>query len=96
MFYHKYDDIQRTVWEIKRIGQEWEQNKGWYVFFDSSYDDGKDVYIRGENYKRFCEQVAKECKSLDEIFQADIKKIIAELDEALQYSKQAHDISHAD
>lgn len=96
MFYHKYDDIQRTVWEIKRIGQEWEQNKGWYVFFDSSYDDGKDVYIRGENYKRFCEQVAKECKSLDEIFQADIKKIITELDEALQYSKQAHDISHAD
>lgn len=95
-FYHRYDDIQRTIYEINRINNEWIQNKGWYVFCDSSYSDGQDVYKRGENYKRFCEQVKNNCSQYDEIFVKDIEKLLNELNEALISANIAHKASHID
>lgn len=95
-FYHYFDDIQRTIYEIKRIGAEWKESGGWNIFQDSSYGDDIDVYLRGKKYKTFCTEVAKACKNYDKMFIQDVNKVIEELSFALTDNSSAYISSRLD
>ncbi len=95
-FYHRFDDIYRTVWEIKQACQVWQQEKGWYIFYDNSYGGDVDVFVRGEGYKKFLVSLLANGEDYDEIYLYDINKLLKELNNALDLAKPIHDISHQD
>ena len=92
-FYHYCDDLKRTIYEINRLGADWQENGGRQTFLDSSYGDNVDVYLRGEKYKEFCTKILPVCKKYDQIFVRDVERVLEELQYALSENETAHTLS---
>ena len=95
-FYHYFDDLKRTIYEINRLGADWQENGGRQTFLDSSYGDNVDVYLCGEKYKEFCTKILPVCKKYDQIFVRDVEMVLEELQYALSENETAHTLSRPD
>lgn len=92
-FYSKYDDIQKTFYDIKKIAKDYYEGygaKNYYIFLDNN--DTENLYKNAETYLNSINKII-DC-SFSGVFEKDLKLLQSVGAEALDYAHDAYYKTH--